>query len=94
MGFTTITVHLEVDVIINILVLQMRNATWRCQATARGYIGRAGRAGGTQAAQSQSPHLQWLWESGPDDALSYPKAVPKAPQRIPQVSRSQLKTLL
>ena len=93
MGFTTIIVHLEVDGIINILVLQMRNAAWRCQATARGYIGRAGRAGGTQAAESQSPHLQWLWESGPDDALSYPKAVPKAPQRIPQVSRSQLKTL-
>lgn len=77
MGFPTITAHLEVYVIISVLVLQMRNATWRCQATARGYTGRARRAGGTQAAQSQSPHLQWLWEPGPDDALSYPKAVPR-----------------
>lgn len=93
MGFPTITAHPEVDVIINVLVLQMRNAAWRCQATACGYIGRAGRAGGTQAAQSQNTHLQWLWEPGPDDALLYPKVVPEAPQRIAQASRSQLKTL-
>ena len=45
MGFTAITAHLEVDVIIAVIpILQMRNEAQRYQATAQGYTGSKGRA--------------------------------------------------
>lgn len=51
MGFTAITAHLEVDVIIFVLpTLQMRDEAQRHQATAQGYTGSKGRASCTRRA--------------------------------------------